>query len=116
MEKLKGGDAVDIAPLMKNDEPGNLGNLITNGRARGYRVIEVIADHRMHRKSGWGLKISAVDMTPRLPAGCAALKKHLPPSLCGRPLTAPHRAPRGTPRTDPLTTYQSFGREPKLNL
>lgn len=67
MEKSKSGGAVDIAPLMKNDEPGNLGNLITNCHARGYRVIEVIADHRMQRKSGWGLKISAVDMSPRPP-------------------------------------------------
>lgn len=65
--------------------------------------------------SGWGPKTSAVDMTPCLPKGRGPLKKCLPPSPCGRPLTAPHRAPRGTPRTDPLTMYQSVGCEPELN-
>lgn len=48
MEKSKSGGAVGIASLTKHDEPGNLGNLITNGRVQGYRVIDVIAGCWFH--------------------------------------------------------------------
>lgn len=44
-----------------------------------------------------------------------AVKKRLPHPPCGRPETAPHQALRGTPRTDPLTIYQSVGRKPDPN-
>lgn len=50
-------------------------------------------------------------MTPCPSTGCAPTKKRLPPTLCGRPVSAP----RGSPRTDPLTIYQSVGCEPDPN-
>lgn len=50
-------------------------------------------------------------MTPYPSTGRAPIKKRLLPSPWGRPVTAP----RGTPRTDPLTIYQSVGRKPDPN-
>lgn len=92
-----------------------LRNIVSNIEIQGCHVIgekdEKLEHLHLAEGSGSGPKISAVDMTPRLSATRAPLKKRLPPSLCGRPVTAP----RGTPRTDPLTIYQSVGCEPNPN-
>ncbi|WP_420326109.1 hypothetical protein [Mameliella sp.] len=81
-----------------------LRNIVSNIEIQGCHEIgekdEKLEHLHLGSGSGSGPKISAVDMTPRLPAGCAPLKKTPPPHPpCGRPVTLPqgHRAERPGP-------------------
>ncbi|MCR9126766.1 MAG: hypothetical protein NXH82_11625 [Rhodobacteraceae bacterium] len=64
-----------------------LRNIVSNIEIQGCHEIgekdEKLEHLQFEGGSGSAPKVSAVDMTPRLPAGCAPFKKRLPPCPAG---------------------------------